>query len=387
MKLFKHQEQAIKIYKEKDGLLYLNWETGTGKTIGALAIADAQSFRKLLVVAPKSSHLSWQSEQEHFPNLHLTVITYEAFRDKIDDFSKFDFVIFDEAHRLKNPSAKMTKRATALATSGELPPRILLSGTPADRYYEIYSQLKVLNPEDKMFTKYFSSYTKFINYYYYINNFYKPTTLKEKEYERELKEWFLKYAHVVKKEDVVELPPLAEIPIKFKKTKLNDIDFDFDKAGLYTVSHFTTEYRKASMSKDKLQWILDFLEDNPNTIVFSLFKAPVLELQKHLKDKAYIITGEYKKDFDNALRRQDKPIITTYALKEGANLQKYSNVVYLSLPMAYRDYQQSLARVYRTGQDKKVNIYKLFQQTIDYKVYNIIRNKGRVYDYLRKEED
>jgi superfamily II DNA or RNA helicase len=386
LKLFKHQEEAIELYKQKNGLIYLNWETGTGKTVGALAIANANNFRKLLVVAPKSSHLSWQSEQIHFPNLELTIATYEAFRDKIDDFSKYDFLVFDESHRLKNPSAKMTKKAVEYAMAGELPPRILLSGTPADRYYELYSQLKVLNPADKTFTKYFSSYTKFINYYYYINDYYKPTTLKDKAFEKELKEWFLQYAHIVKKEDVVELPPLLEIPIRLKKTKTNDIDFNFDVKGLYTVSHFITEYRKASMSKDKLQWILEFLEDNPQTIVFSLFRDPVMELKKQLGNKIYAITGEYKKEFDDALKKQDRPIITTYALKEGANLQKYFNIVYLSLPLSYRDYQQSLARAYRTGQEKKVNVYKLFQQTIDYKVYNIIKSKASVYDYLRKEE-
>ncbi|MBX0312374.1 MAG: hypothetical protein JHC31_11490, partial [Sulfurihydrogenibium sp.] len=166
--------------------------------------------------------------------------------------------------------------------------------------------------------------------------------------------------------------------------KAKDIDFDF--SGLYTVGHFIGEYRRASMSKDKLQWILEFLEDNPNSIIFSLFRDPILELRKYLGNKVYMITGEYKKEFEDALRKQDKPIISTFALKEGANLQKYSNVVYLSLPLSYRDYQQSLARVYRTGQDKKVSIYKLFQQTIDYKVDNIIRSKGRIYDYLRKEE-
>ncbi len=37
MHLFKHQEQAINLFKERNGKLYLNWETGTGKTLGALA--------------------------------------------------------------------------------------------------------------------------------------------------------------------------------------------------------------------------------------------------------------------------------------------------------------------------------------------------------------
>jgi superfamily II DNA or RNA helicase len=381
LNLFKHQQEAISLYKQKEGKLYLNWETGTGKTIGALAIANAHGFKNLLVVAPRSSHLSWTTEKEHFKDLRLDIITYEAFRDKHNNFFQYDFLIFDEAHRLKNPSAKITKKAVEYAVQEKLPPRILLSGTPADRYYELYSQLKVLNPEDKTFTKYFSSYTKFINYFYYLDNYYKPERLKSKDYEKWLKEWFLDYAHVVKKEDVVELPPIVEIPIKLPKQK---VDVDVDDLSLYTVSTFITEFRK-SVSKQKIDWVLDFLEDNPQTIVFSLFREPVEQIKQKLGDKCYLITGQYRKDFDDALQKQDKPIICTYALKEGANLQKYNNIVYLAPPLAYRDYQQSLARVYRTGQDKKVSVYKLLQNSIDYKVYNILQNKASVYDYLRKE--
>lgn len=382
IKLFKHQQEAISLYKERNGLLYLNWETGTGKTLGALAIANVYNFKNLLVVAPKSSHLSWLTEKEHFKDLNLNVITYEAFRDKLDDFSKYDFLIFDEAHRLKNPSAKITKKAVEYAVQEKLPPRILLSGTPADRYYELYSQLKVLNPNDKTFKLHFPSYTKFINFFYYLDDYYKPDRLRSNDYEKWLKEWFLEYAHVVRKEDVVELPPLIEIPIRLPKQK---IDVDVEDLSLYTVSTFITEFRK-SVSKQKIEWVLDFIEDNPNTIVFSLFREPVEQIKQKLGDKVYLITGQYRKDFDNALTRQDKPIVSTFALKEGANLQRYNNIIYLAPPLSYRDYQQSMARVYRTGQDKKVSIYKLLQNSIDYKVYNILSHKASVYDYLRKEQ-
>jgi len=63
--------------------------------------------------------------------------------------------------------------------------------------------------------------------------------------------------------------------------------------------------------------------------VFSLFKEPVEKIKQTANTKVYLITGDYKKDFDNALQKQDKPIVSTYALKEGANLQKYSNIVFL----------------------------------------------------------
>jgi superfamily II DNA or RNA helicase len=379
MQLFKHQQEAITLFKNRNEKLYLNWETGTGKTLGALAIAHHYGFKNLLVVAPRSSHLSWQTESQHFTDLKLSIITYEAFRDKIEDFSSYDFVIFDEAHRLKNNSAKMTKKAIAYAMSNKLPPRLLLSGTPADRLYEIYTQLRVLNPDDAFFKKY-KSYSYFLNSFYYLDKYYKPERIKNQEYKQMLKNWFLKYAHVVKKEDVVELPPLHELTIKLPKEK---IDIDIDDFSLYTVATFIQEFRQ-SITQSKIDWVMDFIEDNPDTIVFSLFKDPVMTIKSKLKHNVYAITGEYKQDFDMALSKQDKPIVTTYALKEGANLQQYKNVVFLAPPLSYRDYNQSLSRVYRTGQTQKVSIYKILQNGIDYKIYAILNDKASVYDYLRK---
>jgi len=379
MKLFKHQEQAITLFKNKERKLYLNWETGTGKTLGALAIANANNFKNLLIVAPKSSHLSWQTESQYFQDLKLSIITYEAFRDKVKDFSSYDFVIFDECHRLKNNSAKMTKKAISYAMENKLPPRLLLSGTPADRLYEIYTQLRVINPDDAMFKKY-KSYSYFLNSFYYLDKYYKPERIKSNEHKAMLKEWFLRYAHVVKKEDVTELPPLQELAIKLPKER---IDIDVDDLSLYTVATFIQEFRQ-SITQTKLDWVMDFIEDNPDTIVFSLFKDPVMHIKAKLKHDVYAITGEFRQDFDNALQRQDKPIITTYALKEGANLQQYKNVVFLAPPLSYRDFNQSLSRVYRTGQKNKVSIYKILQNGIDYKIYGILENKASVYDYLRK---
>ena len=381
MKLFKHQEEAIDLFKNKNGKLYLNWETGTGKTLGALAIANHHGFKNLLVVAPRSSHLSWQTESQYFSELKLSIVTYEAFRDKINDFSKYDFLIFDEAHRLKNNSAKVTKKAVELAMKNKLPPRLLLSGTPADRLYELYTQIRVLNPDDEMFKKY-RAYSYFIKTFYHLDDYYKPTQIVSNRHQEFLKNWFLKYAHVIKKEDVIELPPVQEINIKLPRERL---DIKIEDLSMFTVANFIKEFR-ASVTKTKIEWVLDFIEDNQNTIVFCLFKDPVMHIKEKLKDKVYAITGEYREDFDKALRYQDKPIVATYALKEGANLQSYHNVVYLAPPLSYRDYNQSLSRVYRTGQTHKVSVYRLLQNTIDYTVYDILSEKASVYDYLRKEE-
>jgi SNF2 family DNA or RNA helicase len=376
IKLFEHQKKAVSLFPQKK---YLSWEVGTGKTIGALAICRHHGFEKLLVVAPKSAHQSWLNDNQHF-NLDIEIATYERFRDKINDFSQYDIVIFDEAHRLSYTKTNWTKKAIQLRQDRKIKEVLLLSGTPIDMYHKLYAQLKVLNPDDEMFRRY-RSYTQFVNAYFMLDDYFKPVGLLRPEFKHELKAWFERYAFIVKREDVVELPPLQEIPIELKPVKL---EYDISN---YELANFIKEYKASSLTKEKIEFVLDFIEENPNTIVFSLFLDFVHTLQDKLRNKAYFITGstpaEYRK---RVIEKQDKPIISTYAMSEGANLQRgYKNVVFASLPLKYIEMEQAIGRVYRTGQDRKVAVYYLLQNGIDKTVLNILKRKQNVVEYLRKE--
>ncbi len=376
VKLFRHQQQAIDLFPQKK---YLAWEVGTGKTIGALAIAKANGFDKLLIVAPKSAHQSWLNDNQHF-NIDIEIATYERFRDKLTDFSSFDLVVFDEAHRLSYTKTQWTKKAIQLRQDRKIREVLLLSGTPIDMFHKIYAQLKVLNPDDEMFQKY-RSYTQFVNAYFMLDDYFKPIGLLRPEFKQELKEWFEKYAYIVKREDVVELPPLQELIIELKPVKL---EYDISN---YELANFIKEYKASSMTKEKIDYVLDFIEENPNTIVFSLFLDFVYALQDKLKNKAYFITGSTPAEYRmRVIERQDKPIISTYAMSEGANLQRgYKNVVFASLPLKYIEMEQAIGRVYRTGQSNKVALYYLLQNGIDKTVLNILKSKRNVVEYLRKE--
>ncbi|MFN6983137.1 MAG: SNF2-related protein [Brevundimonas sp.] len=351
-----------------------------------MAIAKAYNYKNVLVVAPKSSHYSWSEDNKHF-SLNLSIYSYESFRSKVNDISLYDMVIFDEAHRLKNPKAQVSKKAFSLVAYNEIP-RLMLSGTPADRFYELYMQIKILDPA----LLHYKSYSQFINTYYYLNKYFQPERLKRPEYAEQLKQLFSLIMHKVKKDEVLELPPLVDEFIKLPKFKL---DIELSSLEQYTVANFIKEYKLSQGIKnddkiyntDKLDWLLDFVEDNPNTIAFSLFRAVPLYIKSKYRDKFYIITGDDKKDLTQAITKADKPVIATYSLKEGANLQKYSNIVYLSLPLAYRDYEQSLSRIYRAGQRNKATIYHIQQNKIDFIVYGILKEKKDVFQFLRKEDE
>jgi SNF2 family DNA or RNA helicase len=376
VKLFEHQKKAIDLFPQKK---YLSWEVGTGKTIGALAICKHHGFGKILVVAPKSAHQSWINDNQHF-NIDIELATYERFRDKINDFSSFDLVVFDEAHRLSYTKTQWTKKAIQLHIDKKIKEVLLLSGTPIDMYHKIYAQLKVLNPDDEMFQKY-KSYTQFVNAYFLLDDYFKPIGLLRPEFKHELKQWFEKYAFIVKREDVVELPPLQEIVVELKSVKL---EYDISN---YELANFIKEYKASALTKEKIEYVLDFIEENPNTIVFSLFLDFVHTLQDKFKNKAYFITGQTPTEYRmRVIERQDKPIISTYAMSEGANLQRgYKNVVFASLPLKYIEMEQAIGRVYRTGQSNKVALYYLMQNGIDKTVLNILKSKRNVVEYLRKE--
>jgi len=377
VKLFKHQQKAIELFPEKK---YLAWEVGTGKTIGALAIAKYHGFDKLLVVAPKSAHMSWLNDNKYF-NLDLEIATYERFRDKINDFSSFDLVIFDEAHKLSYTKTEWTKKAIKLRYSREIKEVLLLSGTPLDMYHKIYAQIRVLNPFDDKFREY-PSYTKFINAYFMLDEYFRPKGLLRPEFKQELKEWFEQYAFVVKREDVVELPPLQEYVVNLKPVEL---EYDLSN---YVLANFIKEYHASSITKEKIDYVIDFIEENPNTIVFSYFIDFVEAIRNKLKNKAYYITGQTPEtQRKQIMEKQDKPLITTYAMSEGANLQKgYKNIVFASLPLKYIDLEQAIGRVYRAGQTSKVALFYLVQNGIDKAVLKILKNKRNVVEYLRKGE-
>jgi SNF2 family DNA or RNA helicase len=376
IKLFEHQKKAINLFPQKK---YLSWEVGTGKTIGALAIARYYGFNKVLVVAPKSAHQTWLQDNRYF-NIDIEIATYERFRDKINDFSRFDLVVFDEAHRLSYTKTQWTKKAIQLRQERKIKEVLLLSGTPIDMYHKIYAQLKVVNPDDEMFQKY-RSYSQFVSAYFELDEYFKPRRLLRPEFKQELKQWFEKYAYIVRREDVVELPPLQEVVVELKPVNL---EYDISN---YELANFIKEYKASSMTKEKLEFVLDFIEENPNTIVFSLFIDFVKILQDKLRNKAYFITGQTPTEYRmRVIEKQDKPIISTYAMSEGANLQKgYKNIVFASLPLKYIEMEQAIGRVYRTGQSNKVALYYLLQNGIDKTVLNILKRKQNVVEYLRKK--
>jgi len=389
LQLLSHQRRAVENFK---GYSYLAWETGTGKTLAALKIAE--NFKNVLIICPASVQTVWLNEIEKWSIKlkNFKIVSYDYFRmhtDKILREAFWNFVIFDEAHKLKNVKAKITKLVMKIFPKTY---KVMLSGTPFEKYEDYYTQLRILRPDHPFQMLSFKDY-KWIFFaidkrFNYIIDF-KSRRIKEKFFE----EYVSPFVYFVKRADVVELPSLIEDIRYFSGDYLIDDDedeeleeewrFGGEEENLLKV--FMYRYKKSALLKDKIDYVIDFIEDNPQTVVFSYFLSPLQYIEKRLgRNKIYFITGQDKKDLESALRRGEKTILATYCISEGINLTHYKNIIFLCLPLAWRTYEQALSRVWRYGQSDKVYLQVLVDRNgIDERVLEILRQKKNVLDEVK----
>lgn len=126
VKLLPHQEELKKKLQGKHGLV-LNWTVGSGKTIGAIAAAEAVGT-KAQVVVPASLRENFKKEIKAYkPKASFDINSYESFTSKKPSV-KNKTLIFDEAHRLR--TSKSNRSQTAQLLTGEAKKVLLLTGTP-----------------------------------------------------------------------------------------------------------------------------------------------------------------------------------------------------------------------------------------------------------------
>jgi SNF2 family DNA or RNA helicase len=116
-------------------------EMGVGKTRAVIRCMEKSGKTKWLWVGPKSSLYAVQNEFKKWKaKISPTFVTYEGL-EKIADYGLYDNyegVVFDEASRLKNPTAKRSQRARKIADElrlkyGQDAYIILMSGSPAPK--------------------------------------------------------------------------------------------------------------------------------------------------------------------------------------------------------------------------------------------------------------
>jgi SWI/SNF-related matrix-associated actin-dependent regulator 1 of chromatin subfamily A len=139
-----YQIEGVKKIIELGRDVLLADEPGLGKTIQVAEVINRTHPASVRVVCPASLRLNWARELEvwlTFRPAAVEIMSYEAVVSAKDTLAEVDLLVFDEAHYLKNPDAKRTKKCLVLTAKK----RLFLTGTPVvNRPMDLYPMLNAM---------------------------------------------------------------------------------------------------------------------------------------------------------------------------------------------------------------------------------------------------
>lgn len=447
LKPLPHQiETAEQVIERMNGKAILADEVGLGKTIEAGLILKEYMIRglakKILILVPASLVSQWVMELNS--KFHIPAIAYrknysweivDVMVSSLDTAKKsphkdiileqsYDFVIIDEAHKLKNHKTKNYDFVQNLKRKFCL----LLTATPIqNKIEEIFNLVSLLKPG------HLGTYEEFLDNY--KNN-------QDKYDDKQLNELINKVMIRNRRHD-------TKIEWTKRKVKTVLIDFSDEERELYEyiTSHrnqnsgifnntfsILTLQREACSSKEavfttlknmldkatepseslqqfvktvaeKIQQIqvnskaekaLELIQSiNDKVIIFTEYRATQLYLQWYLKHhgiSSVPFRGGFKsgkKDWMKELFQNHAQVfIATEAGGEGINLQFCNHLINFDLPWNPMRLEQRIGRIHRLGQEKDVMVYNFATKgTVEEHILKLLYEKIDLFERVIGELD
>ena len=381
------------------GRAFLGLEMGCGKT--AMAIALMKHFGgRALVVCPSYLCKNWIRECSFWhPDLdvrivkktvpdHSCVISYDLTHRR--ELGRFNVVILDESHYIKNKSAKRTKALMRLARV--TPHVFLLSGTPApNRPVELWSQLATILGVNRIGT--YTSFTR-----RYCGAKMSPlgfVDVSGATHRQELA-WYMKSTCLIRrlKRDVLDLPKKTrctlEVDVKQGKMKKKFARWrEINRLCMQQETHELIFERKALVSQlfmdtahAKVQVVQKICADlPPRTLVFYHHKVLGDAIQDALPECMRIDGStpqdkrdQYVQDFQDG--RVDYCVLSILAAGTGVTLTRANNILFAELYFVPGNMLQAEDRAHRIGLHSPLTVtYVLANGSLDNHMFKNIKKK------------
>lgn len=133
-----YEEEGVRQALEHPGFC-LFMEQRTGKTPTALKVVDERQPERLLIVCPNIAIPVWKAQiQEFKPSFgEVEIINFEATWSNRKRLRRWkpDFLLVDEAHRIKDRTSKQSRAVRYIANNPKCPveSRLALTGTPLEK--------------------------------------------------------------------------------------------------------------------------------------------------------------------------------------------------------------------------------------------------------------
>lgn len=414
---------------------YLGFDTGTGKTVTSLAVAEklfnANIITGVVVICPVSKVDDWKRDlKEEVPDIKNTfVVSFQsAWREKSakiisEQMINYDnLLIVDEGHKMKTYDSKQSKYIQKLAETYNLK-TLILSATPQNKkYIDLYPQYKVLghplfNIKPKDFKQRYcieaqnwnlvragkarfpfneivgyretEAMDKAVSDYTYYKKY-------ESEYDRpiEIPQSFKMTSDMKYFKEKKVWPRMDEKALLSALESGDDIvaDLDFIVANRPTLHHIYMRescsgfiYNKTLKDNPKLQWLEDFLDGNEGRIVIftNFINETVLisELCKKMKRPYCIYDGSHKDLAEWNMYENTIAIVNVVAGGAGLNDFVKTNIaIFFSPPENHIDFEQAKGRIDRIGQTKQpVYYYLQIMNSVEPAIYRALK-EGQDFD-------
>jgi SNF2 family DNA or RNA helicase len=455
------------------------WEPGLGKSKGAIDIFAYQfekgAINAVLIVAPNGVHRNWISDElpKHLPDrvmaktrtmfwqtkksgtvkhkedfvgltlhdgLAVFCISYSAFVTKAGKAAVWKFMqrrdcfyIADEAHNFKTPKAQRTKSIVASGRYCKF--KRILTGTPCEKPFDLYSQLRFLNPS--FWRPYQMNSFEAFKQYFGVWEHKGPPKIEpgDPRYRRHMKQpgWdeLLSYKNVDEcadilatvsdrrlKEDVLDLPPKLYTKIHFDMTpkqkrmyeqlrdqyilelEAGDEDIDLALVRLLRMQQIACGYRSTGIDEPteacddtnpRLDAAVDYLQALPHqAIVWARFRQDIDQLVDALGANQCArydgaVTDDECEQAKLAFNAGTKQFFVANPARgsEGITLNGAKTAMFYSNSFKLLQRIQAEDRCHRIGQDGTdhaegfgvLYVDLLANNTVDEKIVESLRNK------------
>lgn len=440
MDFFPFQKAGVYFASQRKHTLLYD-EMGVGKTIQGIGLINLMKAKKVLIVCPNSLKLNWKRELDKWLldktlkysisnaneiiKADIMIMNYEIFSRKLKeeklkynstkvafsvfkDIKKFDLIILDEAHKIKNWSANTTKNVFKLRKMCDK--SLVMTGTgilnrPDElwmhlRWCDIHKQIAF--DKNEFIKKYCGGEWEPRYKTFKVNlNKVKPEILQELQIKLRTMNMIRRTKEQVFPEMPQKMRKIVEIPIDmtlmepFENLRREIYSVNFDKASnimsAISPTHIAelTELRKVTgMAKISgvIDYVTDLIENDEKVVLFCHHVDVIKAYQTALR--AYnpvVVHGSVSiTDRDNAVQRfQNDPKCMLFigqmdSAGVGLTLTASSNVVFAELHWVPAIALQCEDRIHRYGATKTSNIHIIVaDQTIDAYVANLIVTKQR----------
>lgn len=436
--LFDYQKKGIEFALFKKNVIIAD-EMGLGKTLQAIGTAVLKKnifdFTKTLVICPASLKEQWENEIKKFSNEKAVIIqgtpderakqykgneffyitNYESvLRDqRVINKKEFDFMILDEAQRVKNYETKTANSLKKIKATHKL----VITGTPIEnKLIDIYSIINVIDPY------YFGPLWEFsyqhclfdpekinkINGYYNLKKLNKR--LSDIIIRREKRKVIDQLPNIQQTDIPVNLSPLqSEYHGSYARALVQIINkkfltpFDLQRMQMlmtnmrmvcdstFLIDAETNESPKLEELKDILFEKIDITHSDRKIIIFSEWIKVHKLIGKMLRDQqvGFVelngtvpvkLRGELIKKFEN--NKQYKIFLSTEAGGTGLNLQAADILINFELPWNPAKKNQRIGRIDRLGQkSKKLTVFNLItRNSIEQQIASGLLLKQSLFD-------